>query len=30
VQLIAFAVIWTGLVFFTIGEYREYRNAGKN
>jgi chloramphenicol-sensitive protein RarD len=29
VQLIAFAVIWTGLVFFTIGEYREYRNAGK-
>ena len=30
VQLIAFAVIWTGLVFFTIGEYREYRNAGNN
>lgn len=30
VQMIAFAVIWTGLVFFTIGEYREYRNAGKN
>lgn len=30
IQLIAFAVIWTGLVFFTIGEYREYRNAGKN
>ena len=30
VQLIAFAVIWTGLVFFTIGEYREYRIAGKN
>ncbi len=30
VQLIAFAVIWTGLVFFTIGEYREYRNAGEN
>ena len=30
VQLIAFAVIWTGLVFFTIGEYREDRNAGNN
>ena len=30
VQLNAFAVIWTGLVFFTIGEYREYRNAGNN
>ena len=30
VQMIAFAVIWTGLVFFTIGEYREYRNAGNN
>ncbi len=29
VQLIAFAIIWTGLVFFSIGEFREYRNAGK-
>ena len=25
IQLIAFAIIWTGLVFFTIGEYREYK-----
>lgn len=26
VQLIAFAIIWIGLIFFTIGEYKEYRN----
>ena len=26
IQLIAFAVIWVGLVFFTMGEYREYKN----
>ena len=30
VQLIAFAIIWTGLVFFSMGEFREYRNAGKD
>lgn len=26
VQLIAFAIIWIGLIFFTIGEYKEYKN----
>ena len=26
IQLIAFAVIWIGLVFFTLGEYKEYRH----
>ena len=25
VQLIAFAIIWVGLVFFSIGEFREYK-----
>ena len=30
VQLIAFAIIWTGLIFFTIGEYKEYKNAGNS
>lgn len=26
VQLIAFVIIWIGLVFFTVGEYKEYQN----
>lgn len=26
VQLIAFVIIWIGLVFFTIGEFKEYKN----
>ncbi len=28
VQLIAFAIIWVGLIFFSMGEYKEYKNAG--
>ena len=28
VQLIAFAIIWAGLVFFSYGEFKEYRNGG--
>ena len=27
VQLIAFVIIWIGLIFFTIGEYKEYKNG---
>ena len=27
IQLIAFAIIWIGLVFFSIGEFREYKNG---
>ena len=25
IQLVAFGIIWIGLIFFTIGEYKEYR-----
>ena len=28
IQLIAFAIIWTGLIIFSVGEYKEYRNDG--
>ena len=27
IQLIAFGIIWLGLIFFTIGEYKEYKNG---
>ena len=28
IQLIAFGIIWVGLIFFTMGEYKEFRNDG--
>ena len=28
IQLIAFAIIWVGLIFFSIGEFKEYKNEG--
>lgn len=30
IQLLAFAVIWIGLVFFTVGEYRESKRAAES
>ena len=28
IQLITFGIIWVGLIFFTMGEYKEFRNDG--
>lgn len=30
IQLIAFAIIWVGLIFFSVGEFKEYKNDGTN
>ena len=27
IQLIAFAIIWVGLVFFSYGEFKEYKTS---
>ena len=29
IQLIAFAIIWVGLVFFSYGEYKESKDSEK-